>query len=229
MSRTTNLQALSADLRQQLEISSALARERLMDVHFRYAMEFVDRARADVDPSRVLSIYSRLHRLRNEEVNDLHHRIFVALGRRGKRKSLTSGDAEEERSPESPRTIVGQIRRRLRGRVNTELREWVEYHTGRAETELLWAHVENALTFAELLEEVCGIGEAVTLYAEELEVPDSRSETIYYLALAHRSANTVTDLPVAGVDQTPRAFPEPALGSLRMVENRRTSRRRRTG
>jgi len=72
--------------------------------------------------------------------------------------------------------------------VNLELREWVEYHTGRTETDLLWAHVENAVQFVELLQPVMAVGEAVEAYTESLGIPGGRAEIIYYLVLAHRSA-----------------------------------------
>jgi hypothetical protein len=220
-----------AALRPQLQMSGALARERLLEIHFRYLMELVDHAQPVVDPSRALSIYIRLHGLRNEDANALFHKLFVALGRRSKRKPFVGGVVEDGGGWESPQSVLGLIRRRLRGRVNTELREWVEYHTGRAETELLWAHVENALEFGELLKPVLGMGDVVTLYASELAIPPGRTETIYYLALAHRSATATPNLlgEVSVGDRAARTVTESAAASIRMVESRRTARRQKTG
>ena len=76
-----------------------------------------------------------------------------------------------------------------------ELREWIEFHTGRAETELLWTHVENARGFVELLEPFIGIGQAVGTYGFNLGVADGRAEIIYYLVLAHMSAGSTPTAP----------------------------------
>jgi hypothetical protein len=70
-------------------------------------------------------------------------------------------------------------------------------------------------------------GEAVTLYAEELEMPPTRSETIYYLVLAHRSANAA--LPAGEEADSPRALQQPMQQSLRVVGSRRAARRRHIG
>lgn len=174
--------------RRQLEIATALATERLMEVHFRYAMEFVEHAREQVEAARALAIYTRLHGIRDVDAESLRHRVFVALGRRADPKRVATG-GEESPTPESPRSVIGVIRKRLRGRVNLELREWVEFHTGRAETELLWAHVENALQFVELLAPGADVADAVAAYASRLGIPPARTEIIYYLALAHLSGN----------------------------------------
>ncbi len=178
--------------RRQMAITGALATERLMEVHFRYAMEMVEHTREQLDPARALAIYARLHDLRGAGVEDLHHRVFVALGRRPAPNPVAGsdpGDAAGTRGPETPRSVIGIIRKRLRGRVNLELREWVEFHTGRAETELLWAHVENALQFVELLAPGADVAEAIGAYASQLQISPARTEIIYYLTLAHLSGN----------------------------------------
>jgi hypothetical protein len=205
-------------------MAGALARERLMDVHFRYVIELVDHASDEVDAARALSIYKRLHGLQGLDASALSHKVFVALGRRAPQTEVE--EKPEEGLVESPQSILGVIRRRLRGRVNTELREWVEYHTGRAETELLWVHVENALQYVDLLDSVLSMGEAVALYADELGVPAARTETVYYLALAHRSASAVLTVPGDDSARSSTVFPEPTRQSLRIVGSRRAARRK---
>lgn len=223
MARSKSVSAIPAAIRPRLQMAGALARERLLDVHFRYAIELIDHASDDVEPARALSIYKRLHGLQGIDASALSHKVFVALGRRAPQGSTES--SSEETTLENPRSILSVIRRRLRGRVNTELREWVEYHTGRAETELLWVHVENALQYVDLLDSVLSPAEAVTLYADELNVPASRTETIYYLALAHRSASTVLPMPAEEPGQPASIFSTPARQSLRIVGSRRSVKR----
>jgi hypothetical protein len=215
-----------ANLRQQLQILVALSKDRLNEVHFRYAMELVDHARHDVDAERALSIYTRLHAMRGAEAENLYQKVFVALGRRHAPKPFASNEGEDGPKVDTPQSVLGLIRRRLRGRTNLELRQWVEYHTGRAETELLWAHVENALRFVELLDGVIELGDAVSLYATELTVSPTRTEMVYHFVLAHLSggspASTLGDM--SSGDHLSRIAPEPAHRSLRIGASRRVRR-----
>lgn len=162
-----------------------------MEVHFRYAMELVEHAREQLEPAPALAIYARLHGLRGSDIESLHHRVFVALGRRAAPNPAAGGspDGDGTQGPQTPGSVIGIIRKRLRGRVNLELREWVEFHTGRAETELLWTHVENAIQFVDLLAPGADVAKAVGAYASQLQISSSRTEIIYYLTLAHLSGN----------------------------------------
>ncbi len=151
-------------------------------------MELVDRARDDLEPSRAVSVYVRLHQVYGQDADRLHQRVLVSLGRRAPTALSFAAANGDDDGIATPRSVLGQIRKRLRGRVNLELREWVEYHTGRTETDLLWAHVENAAEFIEILQPIMAVGEAVELYTASLDVPATRAEIIYYLVLAHRSS-----------------------------------------
>src|SRR5690606_8344309 len=88
---------------------------------------------------------------------------------------------------ENPDSTLRQIRRRLRGRVNTELRRWVEFHAGRTETALFWAHIENAHEFVDLLERNRSISQAVTTYADLIGLSPSWTEIVYFMVLDQRS------------------------------------------
>jgi hypothetical protein len=225
MSRSRGLTSIPPALRRQLAVTAALASERLMEVHLRYAMELVDRTRDQLEPARALSIYARLHHLSESMASRLQHDVFVALGRRSPPKAPAGSGSGAPDGPETPQSILGIIRHRLRGRINSELREWLEYHTGRAETELLWAHVENALQFIDLLEAEVGLADAVEVYASELAVPPARIETIYYLTLAHRSALAFPSVPGGSVSAEPqvRSTTDPPK-RLKIVSTRRVAR-----
>jgi hypothetical protein len=202
-----------------------------MEVHFRYSMELIDHASQEVEPARALSIYTRLHNLRAPDADTLYHKVFVALGRRRSPKPYGGDSPEQDPGAKTPQSIFGQIRRRLRGRVNIALREWVEYHTGRAETELLSTHVENSLEFVDLLEPAVGMAEAVALYAEELGLHPSRVEVIYFLGLASRSARKYATDPgeLTPGNTSSEVRTEPSTRSLKLVSTRRGSRRREVG
>jgi hypothetical protein len=206
--------------RRQLEIAAALAAERLMEVHFRYAMELVEHAREQVDASRALEIYARLHGIRQPDAERLRHRVLVALGRRADARR-TGGSGEELAVPDTPRSVIGVIKKRLRGRVHLALREWVEFHTGRAETELLWAHVENALQFVDLMAPAADVADAVAAYAGHLGIPSARTEIIYYLTLAHLSGNPLVSPAHDSIADVGR--PALRIGSSRGTTGRRNA------
>jgi hypothetical protein len=232
MSRANASSSIPIVMQRKLAISGALATERLMEVHFRYAMELVEHAQQQLEPARALAIYSRLHGLRPADAETLRHRVFVALGRRSIQAPVPTvgSDPDQEQPPETPQSVLGVIRRRLRGRVNTELREWVEFHTGRAETELLWAHVENALQFIQLLASIRNVADAVEIYTAELAIPPARTETIYFLTLAHLSGNALIGMGEdSAADRAVAPVANPPRPSLRIAANRPVTGRRQSG
>lgn len=233
MPRTNPAATISVVLQRQLAISGALATERLMEVHFRYAMELVEHTHRQLEPARALAIYSRLHGLRSSDADTLRHRVFVALGRRAAQSPVqaTAPPSESEPQLETPQSVIGVIRQRLRGRVNIELREWVEFHTGRAETELLWSHVENALEFIQILKPTRSVADAVEIYTSQLAIPAARTETIYYLTLAHLSGNTLVSVgeETAAIDRSVAPKANAPRPSLRITANRLTPGRRQSG
>lgn len=222
---THGMSAVPVPLRRQAQLLNALARERLVDVHLKYAMEFVDRASGTLDPERTLEIYARLHHLRGQDADHIFQKVLVALGRRTSLKPFVHEEPAEPILAETPRTVLGQIRRRLRGRANHELREWVEYHTGRAETELLWTHVENARQFVDLLEPFLGLGGAVTRYADDLDIPPSRTEIIYYLMLAAASVEAPPATGSAGANRIAAVATDLPSRPPRGAQNRWETRR----
>src|SRR5688500_3119381 len=63
MARSKLSSALPAALRRQLDLTAAIARKRLMEVHFRQAMELIEHVDGELEPRRTLDIYARLHKL----------------------------------------------------------------------------------------------------------------------------------------------------------------------
>jgi len=177
----------SEPLGREIDLALAMSRERLIEIHLRFLLEFVDRARGEVAPPRALGIYTRLHHLAPSDGLLLAHRMMVQLGRRGEvspadiqPSESISKDAE---SWDPPSTVFGRLLRRLRGRVNPGLREWVELHTGRSEAALLEAHVENAIQLIGIVAGERTYAEAVELYAGMVGVHPARVETLYLLTL----------------------------------------------
>lgn len=229
MARSNLSSALPVALRRQLDLTTALARKRLMEVHFRHAMELIEHVEGEMEPRRALDIYARLHKLSPVEAAAVNQEVFVALGRRVLPRHVEVGTEPQEIRWEDPDSTLRQIRRRLRGRVNKELREWVEYHTGRAETAIFWAHIDNAHDFADLIEHGRSVSDAVAIYADELGVSPSWTEIIYFLVLEQRSPATAPAVGSGSTSLVRRPWPSPDArsASLRIVEKRRERGRNR--
>lgn len=94
---------------------------------------------------------------------------------------------------EPPSSLFKRIRKRLRGRVNTNLRRWVELHTGHTEYEILQIHAENVQRVLDAAGDDGGaILDTVKYYVEKLAVRERIFEAIYIMTL-HRLNNSSRD------------------------------------
>jgi hypothetical protein len=206
-------------LSREIDLAAALAREQVLETHLRFLIEFVERARGDIPPPRVLSIYQRLHHLAPSDGLLLAHRLMVVIGQRESEEPADIQppmDADREQVPwNGPGTLFRRISRRLRGRVNPGLRDWVELHTGRAEIAVLEVHVENAARFIEILGPDTPYAASIELYANLMHIPVSRVETLYLLAL-----DRVARARAATPDATAAPQPADSVVALRVMENR---------
>jgi hypothetical protein len=200
----------------EIELAAAVARERLVEIHLQYLLEFVERARADVPPPRALSIYCRLHRLSPGDAMLLTHRLLVVLGERADPSTADIRNQLDEplEAPwNSPTSMLARMRRRLRGRVNPELRRWVEVHTGRTQIALLEVHVEHAVRFIDILQSHRSYAAAVEMYATQVNLPAAQVETVYFMALDRLEKRARSEEAKVGT-----ASPTPAERTLRIVE-----------
>jgi hypothetical protein len=228
MARSNHSSGLPVALRRQLDLTAAVARKRLMEVHFHQAMELIEHVEGELEPRRALDIYARLHKLTPVEAAAVNQEVFVALGRRVLPKHVAVGAEPKEIRWEDPESTLRQIRRRLRGRVNVKLREWVEFHTGRTETALFWAHIENAHEFVDLLERNRSVSDAVTLYADEIGLSPSWTEIIYFIVLDQRSpASRSAGVTSTAMVRRPWPTTDGRSAPLRIVEKRRERGRNR--
>lgn len=228
MTRSSQGGALPAAVRRRLDLAAAVSRKRLTDVHFQHALQLVEHTDGELEPRRALDIYARLHKLSATEAAGIEQEVFVSLGRRLLPRQVDSDQREEQVRWEDPDSTLRQIRRRLRGRVNLELRRWIEFHTGRTETALFWTHVENADEFVDLLDDHRGIADAVNLYSERVALSPSWTELIYFMILDQR-APAAADASGAVSPRRAWRANEPRPAALRVVETRRERGRHRAG
>ena len=176
---------LSDAAHKRADIAIAMAEERLLETHVEHALKLIELTGNHIEFDEALDIYTRLLRLSADDSRSITTQALARLGERGEPASWTTEKkAPAKEGVEDRRSILTSFRSRLRGRVNDELRNWVEYQAARTEVALLETHVQNALHFVDILKSEVSANEAVEVYLDALEVRDSIAEVVYYIALA---------------------------------------------
>lgn len=170
-----------------LELAAAVASEEIIAAHVAYVLELIEIAGDRATPQRVMEIYLRLHGLTDRVGVVVHNRVLAELGHR-ERLSPRPPEQPAPAAPTEPpeqeaRGRFGFLRGRFRGRVQTELRRWIELHTGRSEVRLLDIHVRNAIVFVATLPSEVPTREAVALYGDRVGVRPEVGEMLYWLVL----------------------------------------------
>lgn len=176
---------LSDAAQKRADIAIAMAEERLLETHVEHALKLIELTGNHIEFDEALDIYTRLLRLSADDARSITTQALARLGERGEPASWTMEKKPAEKATsDDRRSILTSFRSRLRGRVNDELRTWVEYQAARTEVALLETHVQNALHFVDILKSEVPANEAVEVYLDALEVRDSIAEVVYYIALA---------------------------------------------
>jgi len=182
---------LSEPMRRRVELAVAVAQERLLSTHVDHALRLIQLVGNRVPLENSLGIYTRMLRLSDDEARVITTRALAIIGEQVVDANASSSAWEEGRGEPLPeaeektqRSFMRGMRQRLRGRVNDEMRRWVELSAARTEVAILNTHVENALNFVELLDKEQPPAEAVEMYLDALEVRESVAEVTYYIALS---------------------------------------------
>lgn len=184
---------LSETLRRRVELAIAVAQERLLSTHVNHALGLIQLVGDQVPFENALNIYTRMLRLSDDESRVITTRALAILGERAATTEewpefAADQPAEKVTNGETARRkFMTAFRSRLRGRVQDNLRRWVELAAARTEIAILDTHVDNALNFVDLLSQELTIDQSVELYLEALEVRESIAEVAYYMALTRLS------------------------------------------
>lgn len=188
----------SRALQRQVDLTTAVCQERLLATHVRHVIAFVDLVSDRLPFDDALDIYVRILRLTPEQARNVGSRALAELGRRepGSRAfpAAPAGDlAQPEHDEEPPKTaaagvgrseaIFSRLRRRVKGRVQDELRDRINLAAARTEDALLETHVENGLIFVRAVDEEMESPEAVELYLDTMLIPEGVADVIYNRAL----------------------------------------------
>jgi hypothetical protein len=151
------------DIMDRMQIAIAVAAEAVMDEHVRAATELVRHGSDRAPVERLLAVYARLHRVADTTMYSVVERTLAGLGEDPDQSVGAAG-------LDAPRSLVRRTRLRLRGRVNPDLREWVEGHTARVELRIQDTLVRLARSFVSIGEGSLTPRQALDLYAEMLEL-----------------------------------------------------------
>lgn len=214
---------LGETLRLRVEITAAIARERILGTHAEYALQMIEAADGRVPVLRAFEIYERLLRLSEQEAMVLRNRVLA------QHPAWTSLDESTAAAAVGPqRSLFQRIRRRLRGRVDPELRHAIELALGSTEVGLFRCHVDNAVRLTKMLEPNVAVAEAVQLYCDLLGVRSSQLELLYHHTLGQlredqplaAASLAATESVEANEAAASDAAPAPAAEGARAPANR---------
>jgi hypothetical protein len=193
-----------------VDLNTAMCQERLLATHVRHVIAFVDLVSDKLAFDVALDIYVRILQLNPEQARNVGSRALAELGRRGgdyeqmaadQAAALDSNEPEDEPVPEDSGDVgrsdalFARLRRRVRGRVQEDLRERINLSAARTEDDLLATHVENALVFVRALGDELSAPEAVELYLDTMMLPEGIADVIYNRALRTLADQVLPPLP----------------------------------
>lgn len=194
----------SRGLQRQIDLTTAVCQERLLATHVRHVVALVDLVSDRLPFDAALDIYARVIKLTAEQARNVGSRALAAIGRRhglpevDDLHGLAEDDEPEEAGTEGQGrfdTMFSRVRRRIRGRVEDELRTRINLAAARAEDDLFDTHVENALVFARAVSDEMPLHDAVDLYLDVMAVPDGVSDVIFNRALRTVADDALPPLP----------------------------------
>ena len=188
------IKSSSRSLQRQVDLTTAVCQERLLATHVRHVLALVDLVADRLPFDDALDIYVRILGLTPEQARNIGSRALAEIGRRGGARMAPATPApapapepeeDEAASSTSGRSdaLFSRLRRRVRGRVQDELRDRINLAAARTEDALMETHVENALVFRKALADELSSPEAIELYLETMMLPEGVADVIYNRAL----------------------------------------------
>jgi hypothetical protein len=215
---------LSRAMQRQIDLTTAVCQERLLATHVRHALAMVELVADSLPFDDALDIYVRILRLNAEQARNVGSRALAELGRRSGLPvpgdlSLAAefdrddeiedaGDERDEVGEGRSAAVFGRLRRRLQGRVHSDLRERINLAAARTEDDLFAAHVENALLFTKTLADELPPAAAVDLYLDTMVLPEGLGDVVYNRALRMIADRLLPDVPSLGKGGAGEAVPK---------------------
>ncbi|MEX2571642.1 MAG: hypothetical protein WD737_10070 [Gemmatimonadota bacterium] len=206
------MKSTSRALQRQVDLTTAVCQERLLATHVRHVLALVDLVADRLPFDDALDIYVRVLRLTPEQARNVGSRALAELGRRERAGANTARaparpapeveetddePAEESESKGRSDALFSRLRRRVRGRVQEDLRQRINLAAARTEDDLLETHVDNALIFVNALGEELSEPDAVELYLETMMLAEGAADVIYHRALRQIADDVLPPVPGA--------------------------------
>ena len=199
---------LPESVRRKVEVATAMAWEALIEEHTRQALQFISLFEERLTLEDALMRYLREMDLTETIASAIRTRVLVALedglptGQ--PRIHLLEEGGESEGLPEEAEDEEGWRRFRpdlmMRGMFERQKRteeteRFIELAFARAEEAVIHTHIDNAITFAALLDAHTSLGRAVQTYLSSIQLTGGRSQSVFQrnmaqLAEVHLPRNT---------------------------------------
>lgn len=179
---------LPEPVRRRFEVARAMALEALVDTQTAHAFEFQALLQGRLEFDAALERYLREMSVHEPVTTAVRTRVLVALERLESTASpvLLAPDqgepTEEGWRRFSPEALVRGVRERQRKNDQTE--RVVDLAIARAEEAAIATHVDNAITFAALLEPHLGLKRAVQEYVAAVGEAGPRGQAIFQRTMA---------------------------------------------
>lgn len=180
--------------RRRLEVATAMAWESLVETHVIHARQFVSLFADRLSLEDALARYLLEMDLGESMATATRTRVLVAIeesSRTGIEPARAPADdesaADEDTENEGwkrfrPDIVVRDFMQRQKR--DDELDAWIQLAVARAEEGVITTHVDNAITFAALLEDYLPIDRAVQHYLSAVNLAGSRAQAIYQRTMA---------------------------------------------
>lgn len=179
---------LPDSVRRRIEIATAMALESLVDTHAAQATQFVHLLRDRLPLEESLSRYLMETDLSDSMASAIRTRVLVALETEDATVFDRDGDEAESDDDEDgwrrfrPDVVMRGVRERQKRQDQTEF--WVQLALARAEESLITTHVDNAITFAALLEDNLELERGVQYYLNAVSLTGGRSQAVLQRTMA---------------------------------------------
>lgn len=194
-----NARRLPDAVRRRLEVATAMAWEALVDAHTTHALDFLALLESRVSMQEALTRYLREMGIIEPMSTAVRTKVLVALedaesaGRRVQLHGTEEApEAEDERAEEedeqegwrrfTPGALVRGVRERASSRDETD--KLILLSTARAEEAVINTHVDNAITFAALLDQWVGLDGAVQEYIRLIGLGGGRAQAVFQRTMA---------------------------------------------
>src|SRR5262245_39504440 len=184
---------LPENIRRRLEVATAMAWEALVDSHTEQALSFIELFEGRITMEDALLRYLREMDLNEATATAIRTRVFVALEDRPlgskPRLQLHDDDAPDEgEEPDDgwrrfrPDVMMRGVRDRQKRTEETE--RFVELALARCEESVIKTHIDNAITFAALLDGTSSLSKAVQTYLGSVSLTGGRSQSVFQRTMA---------------------------------------------